>query len=131
MRRGIDRVACLDGLRGIAALWVLVGHGMLLTGFYVPIFVAADLGVDLFILLSGFLMVFQYQLRQEWGKLGFAENVGRLLDPPLLQAVAALFPAPCRQPRDRPPASTPTGCSLITSSMSCRNFLNVTRTEAP
>lgn len=66
MRRGIDRVACLDGLRGIAALWVLVGHGMLLTGFYVPIFVAADLGVDLFILLSGFLMVFQYQLRQEW-----------------------------------------------------------------
>jgi peptidoglycan/LPS O-acetylase OafA/YrhL len=62
-------VECLDGLRGIAALWVLVGHSMILTGFAFPIIDRPDLGVDLFILLSGFLMVFQYQLRsgtEDW-----------------------------------------------------------------
>ncbi|WP_311030830.1 acyltransferase family protein [Mesorhizobium koreense] len=59
------RVECLDGLRGIAALWVLFGHAMILTGFSLPIVGHPDLGVDLFILLSGFLMVFQYQLRRE------------------------------------------------------------------
>ncbi|KSW22626.1 MULTISPECIES: acyltransferase [unclassified Pseudomonas] len=64
-----DRIYCLDGIRGIAALWVLVGHTMILTGFALPIIVNADLGVDLFILLSGFLMVYQYQLRcghEDW-----------------------------------------------------------------
>src|SRR3546814_972883 len=28
----VRRVECLDGLRGLAALWVLVGHMMILTG---------------------------------------------------------------------------------------------------
>jgi peptidoglycan/LPS O-acetylase OafA/YrhL len=55
----------LDGLRGLAALWVLVGHCMILTGFSLPIIGKPDFGVDLFILLSGFLMVFQSQLRSE------------------------------------------------------------------
>jgi peptidoglycan/LPS O-acetylase OafA/YrhL len=69
----LQRIECLDGLRGLAALWVLVGHCMLLTGFYLPVMGQPDFGVDLFILLSGFLMVFQYQLRQnfeDWGRLG-------------------------------------------------------------
>ncbi|WP_352458966.1 MULTISPECIES: acyltransferase family protein [unclassified Mesorhizobium] len=38
---------------------------MLLTGWQIPIVGEPDLGVDLFIMLSGFLMVFHYQLRQE------------------------------------------------------------------
>ncbi|MBB3392718.1 peptidoglycan/LPS O-acetylase OafA/YrhL [Rhizobium sp. BK275] len=59
------RVDCLDGLRGLAALWVLVGHAHLLTGFSVPVIGDPDLGVDLFIMLSGFLMVFHYQRRKE------------------------------------------------------------------
>ncbi|MFS2111686.1 acyltransferase family protein [Sphingomonas sp. Sphisp140] len=65
----IRRVECLDGLRGLAALWVLIGHMMILTGFRLPLVSKPDLGVDLFILLSGFLMVFQYQLRagsEDW-----------------------------------------------------------------
>lgn len=65
-----SRVDCLDGLRGIAALWVLVGHAHILSGFKVPLIGDPDLGVDLFILLSGFLMVFHYRLREErepWG----------------------------------------------------------------
>ena len=45
---------------------VLVGHCMILTGFSLPIIGQPDFGVDLFILLSGSLMVFQYQLRSEF-----------------------------------------------------------------
>jgi len=66
-----NRVPCLDGLRGIAALWVLVGHAMLLTGYRLPIISVPGYGVDLFIMLSGFLMVFHYQLREAqepWAK---------------------------------------------------------------
>lgn len=68
-----QRVECLDGLRGLAALWVLIGHMMILTGFRLPLVSKPDLGVDLFILLSGFLMVFQYQLRagsEDWSAPG-------------------------------------------------------------
>ena len=65
----IRRVECLDGLRGVAALWVLLGHMMILTGVRLPLMSKPDLGVDLFILLSGFLMMFQYRLRagsEDW-----------------------------------------------------------------
>ncbi|WP_416063902.1 acyltransferase family protein [Rhizobium sp. ZK1] len=62
---GGGRVDCLDGLRGLAALWVLVGHAHLLTGFTIPVIGDPDLGVDLFIMLSGFLMVFHYQRRRD------------------------------------------------------------------
>lgn len=62
----MKRVECLDGLRGLAALWVLLGHAMILTGFHLPVVSRPDLGVDLFILLSGFLMLFQYRLRSEF-----------------------------------------------------------------
>lgn len=59
-----SRIECLDGLRAAAALWVLVGHCLLLTGWHIPVLGDPALGVDLFIMLSGFLMVFHYQLRQ-------------------------------------------------------------------
>ena len=65
------RIECLDGLRGLAALWVLLGHSLQLTGWRVLVLSSPDLGVDLFIMLSGFLMVFHFQLResvQPWGK---------------------------------------------------------------
>jgi peptidoglycan/LPS O-acetylase OafA/YrhL len=60
-----SRIECLDGLRAAAALWVLVGHCLLLTGWHLPVLGDPALGVDLFIMLSGFLMVFHYQLRQD------------------------------------------------------------------
>jgi peptidoglycan/LPS O-acetylase OafA/YrhL len=68
--RGTTHIDCLDGLRGLASLWVMIGHALLLTGWRLPVLSEPDLGVDLFIMLSGFLMVFHYQLREArepWG----------------------------------------------------------------
>ncbi|MDX8527936.1 acyltransferase [Mesorhizobium sp. MSK_1335] len=60
-----SRIECLDGLRAAAALWVVVGHCLILTGWHIPVLGDPALGVDLFIMLSGFLMVFHYQLRRD------------------------------------------------------------------
>lgn len=72
------RIECLDGLRGIAALWVLVGHATILSGWRsIPILTHAGFGVDLFILLSGFLMAFHYKLREPlepWGSVATWRN---------------------------------------------------------
>jgi peptidoglycan/LPS O-acetylase OafA/YrhL len=51
-------------LRGLASLWVLIGHAMFLTGYKIGIFAQPDMAVELFIIISGFLMVFHYQLRE-------------------------------------------------------------------
>jgi peptidoglycan/LPS O-acetylase OafA/YrhL len=67
------RVECLDGLRGLAALWVLMGHCVILAGWSLAIIDKPDLGVDLFMMLSGFLMVFHYQERakqEPWSEPG-------------------------------------------------------------
>jgi peptidoglycan/LPS O-acetylase OafA/YrhL len=56
----------LDGLRGIAALWVLSSHVQILSGVgYLPVFSWGDLAVDLFMLLSGFLMAHNYIARKD------------------------------------------------------------------
>ena len=54
----------LDGLRGFASLWVLLGHICILTQCNIPILSNPGLGVDLFILLSGYLMNKNYIERQ-------------------------------------------------------------------
>ncbi|MCW1382688.1 acyltransferase [Novosphingobium sp. KCTC 2891] len=67
----MDRVDCLDGLRGLASLWVLLGHCCILTGFMIPLLSGPGLGVDLFMMLSGFLMVFQFEIRsrkEDWNQ---------------------------------------------------------------
>lgn len=60
-----NHVDCLDGLRGIAALWVVIGHAMKLSGWGFRPFSDPDLAVDLFIVLSGFLMAFHYIRRED------------------------------------------------------------------
>ena len=55
----------LDGLRGIAALWVVLHHTFILTGGRgMPILSWGKLAVDLFMVLSGFLMGHHYMLRR-------------------------------------------------------------------
>ncbi|EPG9045448.1 acyltransferase family protein [Klebsiella aerogenes] len=59
----------LDGLRGYASLWVFLGHICILTQFNIPLLSNPDLGVDLFILLSGYLMAKNYierRLAEPW-----------------------------------------------------------------
>ncbi|MDW8847240.1 acyltransferase [Erwinia sp. MMLR14_017] len=54
----------LEGLRGIASLWVLVGHISLLVHCHITLISSPGIGVDLFILLSGYLMAKNYVERQ-------------------------------------------------------------------
>lgn len=55
----------LEGLRGIASLWVLVGHISLLIHCHITLISSPGIGVDLFILLSGYLMAKNYIERQQ------------------------------------------------------------------
>ncbi|PZQ45311.1 MAG: acyltransferase [Micavibrio aeruginosavorus] len=53
----------LDGLRGLAALWVLVGHLCFFNQLHIPLISSPEFAVDLFILISGFLMYYHAALR--------------------------------------------------------------------
>ncbi|WP_034916885.1 acyltransferase [Erwinia sp. 9145] len=55
----------LEGLRGIASLWVLIGHISLLVNCHIKLISSPGIGVDLFILLSGYLMAKNYIERRE------------------------------------------------------------------
>ena len=57
-------IGYLDGLRGIAALWVMVGHILAVYWKFPPILSWTSLAVDIFILLSGFLMLHQATARE-------------------------------------------------------------------
>lgn len=60
-----DHLPWLDGLRGGAALWVLFSHVQILSGApSIPLLSWGELAVDLFMMLSGFLMAHHYILRQ-------------------------------------------------------------------
>lgn len=71
---GSGRLEPLDGLRGLAALWVFVGHALNLSGAWIPIIGRPLLAVDLFMMLSGALMVYQTNLRDPREPLARAET---------------------------------------------------------
>jgi peptidoglycan/LPS O-acetylase OafA/YrhL len=61
-----DHVGALDGLRGLAALWVFVSHVQILSGLrQLPLLSWGDSAVDLFMMISGFLMAHHYLGRAE------------------------------------------------------------------
>jgi peptidoglycan/LPS O-acetylase OafA/YrhL len=63
--RGPETFPWLDGLRGGAAMWVLLSHVQILSGTPgIPVLSWGGLAVDLFMMLSGFLMAHHYQHRQ-------------------------------------------------------------------
>jgi len=53
----------LDGVRGLAALWVVIGHSMIFGGWYWAKFPEPVIAVDVFMFVSGFLMVHQWTRR--------------------------------------------------------------------
>lgn len=62
----INHLPWLDGLRGMAALWVLLSHIQILSGMRsIAILSWGGLAVDLFMMLSGFLMTHHYLLRRD------------------------------------------------------------------
>lgn len=67
----------LEGLRGFASLWVFFGHVCILAQCHIPILGSPSYGVDMFILLSGFLMAKNYMEREReepWNSLRTAHN---------------------------------------------------------
>jgi peptidoglycan/LPS O-acetylase OafA/YrhL len=60
-----DHLPYLDGLRGAAAGWVYVAHLAVLNSIHYPVITWGGSAVDLFMMLSGFLMAFHYFLRSE------------------------------------------------------------------
>ncbi|SAL18196.1 acyltransferase [Caballeronia cordobensis] len=60
-----SQIPALDGLRGLAAMWVFLCHVQILTGMKsIPILSYGELAVDLFMFLSGFLMAHHYLERR-------------------------------------------------------------------
>lgn len=55
----------LDGIRGFAALWVLASHSLKLCGWSLPILKSGGLAVDIFMIMSGFLMTYHYCKRED------------------------------------------------------------------
>lgn len=61
-----EKLLFLDGVRGFSALWVLLSHGLAYVGYKsVPLISKGDLAVDVFMIMSGFLMCFHYYKRAD------------------------------------------------------------------
>ncbi len=60
-----NQIPFLDGIRGFAALWVVMGHCVARAGCNIPVLNRPALAVDVFIVMSGFLMTYHYRLRQD------------------------------------------------------------------
>lgn len=63
-----EKLPGLTGLRGVGALWVLLFH--IFFGRGVPIVEHGDLGVDIFFILSGFVLCHAHRA-QSWGGAGY------------------------------------------------------------
>jgi peptidoglycan/LPS O-acetylase OafA/YrhL len=55
------RIQSLDGLRAVLALWVVFAHLAPIVGLRVPLVANPAVAVDLFMVLSGFLMASTYE----------------------------------------------------------------------
>jgi peptidoglycan/LPS O-acetylase OafA/YrhL len=60
-----DYLPFLDGFRGLAALWVVACHSLILSGSTLPILIRGDIAVEIFMIMSGFLMTYHYYMRQQ------------------------------------------------------------------
>jgi peptidoglycan/LPS O-acetylase OafA/YrhL len=69
--REVSKVACLEGLRGLLAIWVVIGHILHLSGkaaLAIPglaLVTRGDYGVKLFMLLSGFVIALLVYRKRE------------------------------------------------------------------
>lgn len=54
-----------DVLRGVAAIWVFLSHLLMISGIYIPVVSAGDHAVDLFVILSGFVITLLVNKKHE------------------------------------------------------------------
>jgi len=73
-----QHLAFVDGLRGYAALYVLLLHSMMWGGWWPRVFPDPKLAVDVFMVVSGYLMVFHWNSR-EYGPGFTPQAVSRFL----------------------------------------------------
>lgn len=64
VEKNITKIGFLDGLRGFAALWVVMTHILVYNGTDIPILSAGNVAVDVFMMISGFLMTYHYMERR-------------------------------------------------------------------
>ena len=55
----------LDALRGLMAVWVLAGHTLRASGGSLPLLSTPGRAVDIFMLVSGFLMAYYFRIRED------------------------------------------------------------------
>ena len=59
-----SRLGFLDGFRGWLSIWVFLGHAASATMFRAPLLDTPAKAVDLFMIVSGFLMMYHYRQRE-------------------------------------------------------------------
>lgn len=65
----LNRIPIFDGVRGYASLWVMFGHFSTRTGLWIAVLDSPGIAVDLFMIVSGFLMTqhfFARRLSEPW-----------------------------------------------------------------
>jgi len=71
------KIGFLDFIRGLMALWVFSGHALSKVGVIIPIISQPAIAVDVFMLISGYLMCYQFhQLEtvEPWSKSSAARQ---------------------------------------------------------
>lgn len=72
----MQKLAFINGFRALAALWVVVGHVLIWSAWRGPGVPSPKLAVDLFIIISGYLMMHQAMERESFDSL--STRSGRL-----------------------------------------------------
>ncbi|HEU5080371.1 MAG TPA: acyltransferase [Opitutaceae bacterium] len=67
-------IPCLDGIRGLLALWVFWGHLTYAVGATIPVLSGPSMAVDLFMVLSGFLMAWHWLSAEPKKRAGGSET---------------------------------------------------------
>lgn len=65
----------LDAYRAIAAYWVLVAHCMIWGGYYYSFLPSPKMAVDLFMIISGFLMCYMLEIRKNKEPIDQKKNI--------------------------------------------------------
>lgn len=78
----VEHIKIFDSLRGVMALWVALIHTLMTVGIFIPSilnkFVNVAFSVDIFIILSGFVIFFMLDRRQETYKSYITRRAFRL-----------------------------------------------------